>query len=487
MTQVHRSEPARYPPLVGLLVLAGAAVVALCSARDYAGGWNDGSRLATVEALVDRHTLAIDDSLFVKVPANGEGGRPAPYPGDEPGLLAGGTKDKLWIRGHFYSDKSPVPALLMAGLYQGWQGATGLTARARVDLFCYWMTLLTSGLAYVAAVWCVYRVGGKLGLPLPLGVALAASFALATVALPYARQVNNHILLLGVTAALMLGLVHLAQQSRAGRTSGALLMGLGTLAGLGYTVDLGAGPVLLACTLGVVAYRCRSWGALGSVALATLPWLALHHALNYAVGGTWKPANAVADYFQWPGCPFNPQNMTGGWNHGSVGDFLSYAADLLVGKRGFLGHNVALFLALPAMALLLWKRTAELPEVLFACCFCGGTWLAYALTSTNYSGACCSVRWFVPLLAPAYGVLAVFLRDHPRFRGDFLVLSGWGAVLAALAWYEGPWMNHMVPMFWPLQGAALASWVAYRGWQRRRERGGSATPAREAGDLAAAA
>ena len=50
-----------------LAVIAGAMLIALVSARPHAGGWNDGSRLATVESLVDRHTLAIDESIFVKV------------------------------------------------------------------------------------------------------------------------------------------------------------------------------------------------------------------------------------------------------------------------------------------------------------------------------------------------------------------------------------------------------------------------------------
>ena len=47
------------------VVIVAAAAVALVSARPYAGGWNDGSRLAMVESVIDRHTLAIDDSIFV--------------------------------------------------------------------------------------------------------------------------------------------------------------------------------------------------------------------------------------------------------------------------------------------------------------------------------------------------------------------------------------------------------------------------------------
>ena len=454
-----------------VLVLIAAATVAIVSARSYAGGWNDGSRLATVESLVDHRTLAIDRSIFVQVPSRGESTAPPPYPPDEPDLLARGTRDKLLINGRFYSDKSPVPAFLMAGVYQGFQWTTGLRARERPDRFCYWMTLGSSGLAYVIAVWSIFQFGVPLRLPLALRLALTASFGLATVALTYTRHVNNHILLLGVATLLLLGLTWLGHDSRAGRVPWPRLLGLGTLAGLGYTIDLGAGPVLLACTMGVVAYRTRRLRPLAAFVLMALPWLALHHAANYAVGGTFRPANSVPQYLQWPGSPFTPQNMTGTWNHPTIGQFITYAAALLVGKRGFLGHNLPLFLALPGIVALLRWRTPELPEILYAACWSGGTWLAYALLSTNYSGVSASIRWFVPLLAPGYYVLAIFLREHPRYRRDFLVLSAWGAVVAGLMWWKGPWMKHMVPFFWPLQVAALLSWILCQVKRKRQEKG----------------
>src|SRR5690349_10233792 len=110
----------RWDKLVEYLVLAGALGVALFSARPYAGCWNDGSRLATVETLVDQHTWIIDHSTFVQVPQPDGSPAPPPYGPAEPTLLQYGTLDKLFIAGHFYSDKSPVPALLMAGCYQAW-------------------------------------------------------------------------------------------------------------------------------------------------------------------------------------------------------------------------------------------------------------------------------------------------------------------------------------------------------------------------------
>src|SRR5712691_11790158 len=90
-----------------LSVLAVALTLAALSTRPYAGSWNDGSRLATVECLVDYHTLAIDDSIFVRVPPQGEAVAGSPYSVDEPALLEHGTLDKLFVQGHFYSDKSP--------------------------------------------------------------------------------------------------------------------------------------------------------------------------------------------------------------------------------------------------------------------------------------------------------------------------------------------------------------------------------------------
>ena len=69
----------------------------------YAGGWNDGSRLATVESVVDRHTWVIDDSIFVNPSAEtaDHPHRQAPYAAPDPAadylLKHEGTLDKLFI------------------------------------------------------------------------------------------------------------------------------------------------------------------------------------------------------------------------------------------------------------------------------------------------------------------------------------------------------------------------------------------------------
>ncbi len=467
-----------------LLVLAAVALAA-AAARPYADSWNDGSRLATVESLVDRHTWIIDRSIFVAVPHPEEDGPPLPYNPNDRALLEHGTLDKLYIDGHFYSDKSPVPALYMAALYQVWEWTTGWTARDHADHFCWFVTFTSSGFAYALSVWCISRLGRRLGLPLSSRLIVCASFGLATVALPYARQTNNHILLLAVAAALTLQVAQLSDERRDGKASLRRFALMGFLCGIGYTIDLGAGPVLLASTAAYILFdrSGRASDAIGRrfsirsthptlfFALAAVPWLAFHHALNYLIGGSLKPANANPEYFNYPGSVFAANNLTGTWVHPHVGSFLLYAASMLFGKKGFIGHNLPLFLMLPAFVTL-WRHRRDTRRELTwaAACWCG-TWLIYAAMSNNSSGRCCSIRWFVPLLAPGYFVLALLLRYDSWRRMDLTMLSAWGGLLAIMM-RDGPWMGGMVPLFWPIQASALLSWGAFHYlFSPRRKRG----------------
>src|SRR5262245_32643854 len=267
-------------PLILVLIVLGAFTIAAIGARPYARSWNDGSRLAAVEAIADHGNLAIDDSIFVRVPPDTITRGVPPYSTHQRELLANGTRDKLFIRGHFYSDKPYVVSFLMAGLYKVCR-VLGLPSSAeRPDLFCRVLTILTSGVAYGVAVWCVYLLALRVELPLSVRLALTASFALSTVALPYTRHVNNHILHLGVTAALVLQLVYLAEEGTAATIPWRRPLLLGTLAGLAYNLDLGAGPVLLACLFPLIVYRCRHLGPVLLFLAALAPWLLAHHAIN---------------------------------------------------------------------------------------------------------------------------------------------------------------------------------------------------------------
>jgi len=443
----------------GRAIVLAAAIVALVGARPYAGGWYDGSRLASIEMLGERGTFAIDDSIFVK-PLRVESGRPLPYePGPYP-LNLTGTQDKLLIDGHFYSDKPPVLGVLMAGVYRVWLAVGGPTAAERPDLFCWLFTVLTSGLGYVIGVACIWRLGLVLGLTPRWAAALTFAFAFATVGPVYTRFANNHAAMLGPAAALCLALASASERPRWTR-----YLLIGCLAGLCYTFDLGIGPALvvtLAAYCGIV-YR---WSGVLLVGLGALPWLAAHHAFNYAVGGTLAPANSVPEYLTWPGSAFDAESMTGGFKHKPL-RLIGYSADMLFGRKGFLQHNLPLMLA-PGGAVLVWlANRANRPAVAFAAGWATLSWLVYATQSSNMAGICVSIRWFVPLLAPGFWIIGLLLRDAPRYRLDFLWLTAFGVVVATLNWTLGPWTQRMTPAFWFWIAPALIGWTVIR-WRDYR-------------------
>jgi hypothetical protein len=59
------------------------------------------------------------------------------------------------------------------------------------------------------------------------------------------------------------------------------------------------------------------------------------------------------------------------------------------------------------------------------------------------------------------------LRDLPQFRMDFIVLSGWGAVLVGYFWVYGPFgafdYQAIFPyFFWSVQAVGFLSWMVCR-------------------------
>jgi hypothetical protein len=298
-------RPKRF--LIAAIVLLTAGV-AVAGALPYAVGWNDGSRLATVESLVDHGTLAIDRSVFVHPDlAQPSGG--APF---GPGSLPNGTADKVFINGRFYSDKAPVPALAMSVIYGATQWVTGLVARERVSRFVYLMTVATSGASYVAAAAGMFLLAVRvLGSP-RLAFVVALSFAFATVAPVYSRAVNIHIVLLAIAAGVA-GVWHRLATGAGGGTRDLLV--LGALGGAAYTCDFGIGPHLLAVSVMLVAWMYRSAGRALLVVAGAAPLVLLHHVLNYRIGGTLGPVSAVPAYFAWSGSPFGSSELSGGLHH----------------------------------------------------------------------------------------------------------------------------------------------------------------------------
>jgi hypothetical protein len=455
--------------LAGLaLLLAGGGTL------PYAGSFNDGSRLATTESLIERGTLVIDESIFVHPPTRFAERGILIYLPQYPKLLITGTHDKLLIDGHFYSDKPMVPAILTAGAYRLLM-LLGLPRPAeRPDVFIWVVTFLTSGLSYAVAVACMWLLGGRVGLSPGWRVLWLLSFAFATVLPAYTRHVNPGLPQVAATAALMLLLANWVTTT--GRSRIGPLLAVGLLSGFAYTVEQVSGGLLLVAVTAAVLLRVGRLGPTLAVLLGAMPWLALHHAIHYSIGHVWVPLNMVPEYLEWPGSPFDRTNMTGIARHDAQGLGL-YARDLLIGPEGFLLCNLPLLLAVAAGWLVLVRPGPNRIELTLLAAWCFGVWATYSVLSDNGGGACLSIRWFVPLLVPGYWLLARLVAEWRTFRVDFAVLTGWGFILAWHMWTVGPWTIWPIPFFWDVVWAAVWSWglarvVALCGWLVwRRQRG----------------
>jgi hypothetical protein len=259
----------------------------------------------------------------------------------------------------------------------------------------------------------------------------------------------------------------LLKANQDGWTTGRML-GIGTAVGAAYSIDLGAGPMLFVAIAGLFIAEGLSRRQIACAWLAALPWFLFHHAVNWSIGGTFGPANAVPEYLAWPASPFSANYMTGAWLHPSPSSAVGYALDMLFARKGFLGHNLLLFLPLVALPWLLRSKYPERRIVVAGLFWCVGTWLLYAATSRNLSGPCCSIRWLVPLLVPGFVAVAIILRERPDLRADACILGTGGLLLGLCMARVGTWYMRVVPGFWALYAATIFAWGLYRLWLWRR-------------------
>lgn len=444
-------------PLVSIrqivLVIVLVAIAAAPGVFPFAGSWNDGSRLAAIESLSERNTWILDESLFV-FPSGPKSGVPNPYDPASPGLAQRGTLDLMQIDGHFYSDKSPVPTVFLAGTWKVLRLLGAPSPQENPGFFCWMM-------GWMGAVW-----------PLAFGVgavwALAAALTkdqvsfwwvflggtLATMAPCYSRSINTHIMMWAVSAWVTLCLTRMSGELSVARQMAWGLF-LGTILGLGYGVDLGIGPALTVASGAwlILGWGLSRWLVLVGMMVGFFPWFLLHHGIGYALAGTWGPMNANPAFFQWPGSPFDEKSLTGGFKHPGWGKFLLYSGDMLFGKKGILFHEGLGLLGFLGLCNLI--KPAISPSrglTLFNRAFFLLAFLVYALGSNNQSGLCRSVRWFLPLALPLWYFATLAINGCETRWAIYRGLVVLGVPVAVLAFLGGPWEGSVLAGYWVFAG-----------------------------------
>jgi hypothetical protein len=224
-----------------------------------AGGWNQNVRFDLTRAIVEQHTLVLDDYIV-------------------------NTGDYAFARQHYYSDKAPGLSLLAVPVYAAVHPlARGQRVRGwLVHLGAYLATVLCVAAPAALAVALFFRVAVVLGAPAAAAAGLAIAWAFGTLALPYATLFYGHQL---TAALLFISFALLVTARAAARWTRARMLAVGFLLGLAVATEYPAAlPVAVLGAYALATVRPR--GTLGWMALgAALPVLVVAAYHTAAFGG----------------------------------------------------------------------------------------------------------------------------------------------------------------------------------------------------------
>ena len=224
------------------------------------------SRMATVQALVENHTLAIENTDFAE------------------------TRDKIAVGSHLYSSQPPMFAALLSGPY--WvMHRLGLNLGRDSAWAAFWLTLLGVTLPVALSAGLVYRMGRLFELRRPLRAGLGLAVVAGSGLLSYGTVLNAHApaaaLLLAATACLF----HVTL-IKAERTGVAWLALSGLCASLAACIDPPA-AIFLVLLLPVAAAlgwpRSKKLMGLGAYVVAAMLPIAVHAILVRPITGDLKP------------------------------------------------------------------------------------------------------------------------------------------------------------------------------------------------------
>jgi len=395
--------------------------------HSHVNSWNDASRLATVEALVHQGTWAVEGTTF----------------GDR-------TADRVFLNGHFYSDKPPVLPFLAAGVYTvlyrgfhisfdftGWCDPVAspcscfaLLCPQPPDWAYYLLTLVLIGLPSALMLALFYRSTAFLDLPNPLALLVTGVLGLGTLVFPYSLVFNNQI---PAAASVMVGFYALLRSKTCNSSSTGWLLVAGFATALAFTFDLLAVPFLVfffGVTL--LRHRRRTWAFL----LGSFIPLVLLAALDWWMLGDPLPPSMHPSGFSYPDSLF-PSTPTGNLAPANV---LDYGFRMMFGDRGLFNLSPVSLWPVFGLWLLFRERSHRLWSEMVALALASlALVLGLALFTQDFGGLSYGARWLTEAVSPLF-----FFAARPRLYRSLWQRSLFAAlaVISLFSAWQGaisPW------------------------------------------------
>jgi hypothetical protein len=383
---------------------------------------NESGRLATIQAIVEHKTTAIDQSSFhpvhdVIVSAHPPGGPRSPR--------------------HF-SKQPPVMAAMLAGPY--WLlHRFGVTFDSNPSLAAYLLTLLGATLPVAAAAGLLYRMGRLFELPRPWRMTLAIAGTFGSGLVSYATVLNSH----APAAALVLGacvcLFHAGLDGRGAGGYGRLLLA-GFCAALAGVIDLAALAFLVLLIPVILSLRwkmsARALGLTLYLAGAAFP-IALHALLTVPITGDIRPGFlhselAAIGHVQ----PPVEADDSDGDAPSAAGQMARHLTDGILGPHGLLSHFPILLVGLGGIGIVLHRHWPASVKTLAAACLGGAAVivLTYVILDPDWAQPMFSVRWFIVFLPLIVFWAGVWLRKkhHPASWAAAAVVLGFSILTTLL-------------------------------------------------------
>ncbi|MFC2162946.1 hypothetical protein ACFLRF_04635 [Candidatus Altiarchaeota archaeon] len=370
-------------------------------------GWNDLSRFATIESIVEEGTLQIDDSSFFNR-----------------------TGDKYYYNGHYYSDKPPILQIAAAPVYYSlWSDGFSFVAEPKISQFM--VTFLTIGVLsslglvfFNKSLHVMGVEGGWRGL-------LTLIAGTGTLVFPYSGIFNNHVV---SGALLMIAFYHLLRIGDGVRYA----VVAGVMHSLAGSIDF---TTFIFIPFALIVFHKRPLKLVVAFLIGTIPLTLTYFSITMLVSGSILPPGLNTALWDYPGSIFDESNLSGVARHGSLAEVGVYTFHMLAGNRGLFSHTPILLVSIYALLRVLRQDTVFRGYYRYITLASAAFILSYILMSNNYSGGAYGVRWFTSIMLigmiPLAGIRDAF-RDNRVLRLLFIFLAAL-SILVALIGTAQPW------------------------------------------------
>jgi tetratricopeptide (TPR) repeat protein len=406
--------------IFSILTLLIPIAVGMLLIKSGIGSPNDASRIATIQSIVEQHTLAIDKSILPL------------------------AVDIIKIDGKTYSDKPPMLAILGSGIYFIFYHLFHLNLSEHFKLIYYWLTFFLVTIPFGLICYTLDKLYKHQEMLLNHRIILFCSTWLGTLLLPFSVTFTNHLL---AAATATIGLYFLLQSIKQNSRNFWQPLWLGFFSALTFTLDLPAGGLMLITFATIYFWKNHRVSDIIGYSIGMFPPLLIHCAVNYSLTGDLIPAYLHSQYYQYPGSVLVSEI---GRKRLFGKTILGQYWHMLFGYRGlFLFSPILLFgfiECFKAFSKKYWTNNNHINLLrIAACIILFGTITAYAVQISDFGGTSYGLRWIITSIPLLIYFLGMYIRNNlGKIKQIILAICFVWSVLISFIGLYNPWSLNII-------------------------------------------